>query len=329
MSTVQIRRAPLPADRFMIVTNSFMRGQLPVPVRALPRVLLGYMLSLPDGWALDRGQLDGSVVEGRDAVSTALNDLEIAGYLARVRTAGEGGQWSWAWYVTDDPKERPLTVQPSTGNQSMVATSENGANPQVAPSPDSPATADQGITKKTDFEKTEENTAAVAASKPVRYSEAFEAAWAAYGRKGAKRTAWAEWQRAITRAPVETITAAIPAYLASKPDAKYRKDFERWLKGDVWESAAAQPVGEPASGAMTLQDADAWLHARFLEADAAAVSARTGRPYRDPDARTCPRGQDPEEYARTDRREWIKRNRVGLRAVLMGQPFRNGTEVQA
>ncbi|MFF5992597.1 hypothetical protein [Prauserella flavalba] len=84
------------------------------------------------------------------------------------------------------------------------------------------------------------------ARKPTGYTEAFEAAWTAYGRKGAKKTAFAEWQRAIKRADITTITAAIPPYVASRPELKYRKDFERWLKGDCWESAVV-PAAAAAS----------------------------------------------------------------------------------
>jgi hypothetical protein len=75
------------------------------------------------------------------------------------------------------------------------------------------------------------------ARKPLIYSDAFEAAWAMYERKGSKKTAFAEWQRAVKRTEPAVIVAAIPAYVASKPDPQYRKDFERWLKGDCWESA--------------------------------------------------------------------------------------------
>ena len=73
--------------------------------------------------------------------------------------------------------------------------------------------------------------------KPASYPQVFEDAWLAYGRKGAKKTAFAEWRRATRRATVAVIVAAIPAYVDSTPDPKFRKDFERWLKGDCWESA--------------------------------------------------------------------------------------------
>jgi hypothetical protein len=166
--------------------------------------------------------------------------------------------------------------------------------------------------------------------KPVPYSPEFEAAWAAYGRKGAKRKAWLEWQRAIKRAPVEIISGAIPAYLASKPDPKFRKDFERFLSGDVWESADAAPIGSPAAaGAMTLDDADAWLGRQYQAGNVEAVVQRTGRPYRVPSAAETPPGQTPEQYQLAVARNWIKSNRVGLRRVLMGMEFKNGNEVQS
>lgn len=164
VTEIRIQRAPMPADRFMIVANDFMRGQLPVPLRALPRVLLGHMLSLSDGWVLDRAQLDAAVVEGRDAVSTALTQLEDAKYLARVRRAGKDGRWFWSWLITDDPIARPLTEQPSTGSQGMAATSEKTTKPQVGPSTENPAPEDQSISKKTEKKKTKEDSDAAASA---------------------------------------------------------------------------------------------------------------------------------------------------------------------
>lgn len=79
------------------------------------------------------------------------------------------------------------------------------------------------------------------------YSAAFEAFWAAYGRKGAKRAAYTEWQRATKRANPDVIMARVGPYVAGTPEIRYRKDAERWLKGDCWESAIA-PRGLGSSG---------------------------------------------------------------------------------
>jgi len=90
--------------------------------------------------------------------------------------------------------------------------------------------------------------------KPAAYSEAFEQAWVAYGRKGAKKTSYAEWQRVARRADLKTVVAAIPAYVASTPNLKYRKDFERWLKGDCWESVVVADQRPAAGGYLPFQN---------------------------------------------------------------------------
>jgi hypothetical protein len=74
------------------------------------------------------------------------------------------------------------------------------------------------------------------------YDEPFLAAWEAYGRVGGKQQAFQAWRQATGRAPVETIMAAIPNYLASDgPQRGYTKHFATWLNNDGWESAESQP----------------------------------------------------------------------------------------
>lgn len=87
----------------------------------------------------------------------------------------------------------------------------------------------------------------VAKAKPKKaryaYTEDFELAWSGYGRRGAKSNAFIEWTEALERADIETILAGVIAYVESTPNPKYRKHFERWLKGDCWEE---QPISKVA-----------------------------------------------------------------------------------
>lgn len=67
------------------------------------------------------------------------------------------------------------------------------------------------------------------------YSPDFESAWELYQRKGAKKEAYKSW-KSLTKDERELAVNAIPAYLKSKPDVQYRKDFERYLKSGAFEA---------------------------------------------------------------------------------------------
>jgi hypothetical protein len=72
-------------------------------------------------------------------------------------------------------------------------------------------------------------------SKSAGYSPDFESAWELYQRKGAKKEAYKSWL-SLTEEERRLAVEAIPAYLQSKPDVQYRKDFERYLKSGAYEA---------------------------------------------------------------------------------------------
>lgn len=83
--------------------------------------ILAYLLSRPPGWETDSKRLAaGKRREGRDAVRSALKELELRGYLHRVkvrRPAGMtldnryvGGQITTEYFVSDHPVQHPTEV---------------------------------------------------------------------------------------------------------------------------------------------------------------------------------------------------------------------------
>jgi hypothetical protein len=94
--------------------------------------LLAYLLSKPDDWQIYESDLIKRAKDGRDAVRTALRELEKYGYMSRRQMRSEGGSFGQMEYViyerpiteeldTDDGKpvdgeKVPLTENPSTGN---------------------------------------------------------------------------------------------------------------------------------------------------------------------------------------------------------------------
>lgn len=82
----------------------------------------------------------------------------------------------------------------------------------------------------------------------AEYTERFEVFWKAYGARGTKRAAAAQWHKAIKRADPAVILAAVPAYVASTPEVRYRKHAERWLRDDGWLSVIAPPTRAAVGG---------------------------------------------------------------------------------
>lgn len=69
--------------------------------------ILVYMLSRPDWWVISTDRLAALHTEGREAVRTALRELEAFGYVRRTRTRNEQGQWAHKMQVFDTPQPKP------------------------------------------------------------------------------------------------------------------------------------------------------------------------------------------------------------------------------
>lgn len=76
------------------------------------RGILAYLLSRPANWETDSERLAAIAKEGRDAVRTALTELERARYLFRVKVQGGGGLWATEYVLYD----RPLAAGTTPGN---------------------------------------------------------------------------------------------------------------------------------------------------------------------------------------------------------------------
>ena len=71
--------------------------------------LLSQMLSLPEGWDYTLSGLAEINKESKDAIRSAVNELEQAGYVIRRQTADAQGKFSANEYVIH---EQPVSAQP-------------------------------------------------------------------------------------------------------------------------------------------------------------------------------------------------------------------------
>lgn len=84
------------------------------------RGLMLWLLSKPDGWKINARLITTIVPEGRDAILTALKELETFGYLRHEKVQMPGGQWVTQTFLYESPgtgNQEPVNQDP--GNQDL------------------------------------------------------------------------------------------------------------------------------------------------------------------------------------------------------------------
>lgn len=98
-------------NNFTIMSNThFKEKEMSLKAKGL----LSLMLSLPDDWNYSVSGLVKLSKDGKDSVMSALGELETFGYLLRLRTTNEKGQFSGIEY---NIFEQPQTENPIAENQ--------------------------------------------------------------------------------------------------------------------------------------------------------------------------------------------------------------------
>lgn len=102
MDEAEIVRGPRKDRGFTIIDNSLLNDKL-LSFRA--RGVLAYLLSKPTGWKVSAERLATEAKEGRDAMRTALNEIEAAGYLVRRRWRDpKTNVWKSKQFVYEEPQ---------------------------------------------------------------------------------------------------------------------------------------------------------------------------------------------------------------------------------
>lgn len=193
-------------DHFTQIPNEWLRDSR---LTFKARGLLAMLLSHSEGWSLSTAAIAEQNQEGKDAIRSAIAELQEFGYLNRSQV-NDNGRFGEAVWTTQDPTATPLAGFPSSGFPS----SGN-------PTPKNNNLKEEQITNKT------KNISA----------HLFTEFWNEYPRKLDKGKAKRAFASALTRASFEDILAGAIRY---KNDPNRLDEFTKypasWLNADSWEN---------------------------------------------------------------------------------------------
>lgn len=161
-----IYRAPRPEQHYTTLRNDVLRDER-LSYRA--RGILAVILSHSDNWQTTSEELARRGAEGRDAVRSALAELEQHGYLQRVRRQDDRGRWSTQAVIYDAPQAVEQALFPAPGAEvkpQVTPTTENQASvsqASVFQSSENQALKEQPPTKPVPTEQRERHPADVVA----------------------------------------------------------------------------------------------------------------------------------------------------------------------
>jgi hypothetical protein len=191
-------------DHFTQIPNDWVRdSRLSLKARGL----LAMLMSHRQGWSLSIASIANNSQEGKDAIRSAITELEELGYLSRDQI-NENGRFGEAVWITQDPADLPSSGFPPSDN---------------------PPTKNNNLK-----EEQVKNT-------NKKIDEFFNEFWNSYPLKRDKAKAYRAFKSALSRATFEDIMAGVIAY---RQDPKRNPDFTKypasWLNADAWENAATR-----------------------------------------------------------------------------------------
>jgi hypothetical protein len=213
-------------DHFTQIPNDWVRdNRLSLKARGLLTMLMSHRV----GWSLSINSIAKECQEGKDAIRTAIAELEKFNYLERSQV-NESGRYGEAIWTTKDPEDSPLSEKPLADN----------------PTP-----------KNTIYK--EEHVKNTISELEIQFNEF----WNEYPRKIDRAAAIRAFKSALKRAKFEELLAGAIAYRndpTRKPE--YTKYPATWLNADSWENAATLPEVKAASEARRAKEkaqSDAYL----------------------------------------------------------------------
>lgn len=213
-------------DNFTIISNNWLRDER---LSFKARGLLAYIESHSVEWQITVSWLVKHSVEGKEAIRSAIAELELHGYLIREQE-NTGGRFGEVKYITQEPlADLPLPENPLAENPPLKKTIDK-------------KTIDKNIER-----------------------EQFDEFWNLYPKKIDKTQAVRQFRRALQRVKFEDILAGVIRF-AQDPnlpeEKRYIKNAATWLNADGWQEGPLPERKKPKKQQTDWDAIDRWAEER-------------------------------------------------------------------
>lgn len=268
-----IVRGPRAERNFTVIRNATLRD---ARLTFKARGLLAFILSQEPGYRISAEGLAEEGPDGRDAIRTALREMEAAGYLQREKRRTGDGRVMTDAVLYEVPRVAENPLQPATENPSPV---------RPAPLPETAGQTGDGFTgagkavanrRTIEVEELEKDyppaagnplSPAVVAATPMARLDGFEEFWTAYPRKvgkGAARKVWAKAVKAAGGNPRRIVEAAATFALDPNREEAYTPHPSTWLNAERWDDAGPLPTRGRSPAAVAPRGWDGIAEARAM-----------------------------------------------------------------
>ena len=200
--------------RFTQIPNDWIRDDR-LGFRA--KGVLVYLMSHQSGWKTSLAHLSALGLDGKDAIRSAVKELEDAGYLIR-RRLRNNGQLAGAEWELQDPFETPMSENPTQGNQTL-------GNSRL----ENPTVKNTNIKNTKDLEQQDISNAL------------FEKFWAVYPRRTNKGGAKTAFLKAVdVKVSFYDLMQAVERYASDPnlPEPQFIPHAATWLNQERWADGA-------------------------------------------------------------------------------------------
>ena len=227
---------------FTAIPNEIFDGRLSLKAVGL----MALMLSKPPSWSFTVSGLAKVANTGRDAIRSALKELEEVGYLIREQKHKENGQFGSSIYILYDYIPAPMSENPTSakGGEDRAPLSENPTSANTTSENSTQVILDRDKTELSNTPLTPQGGRArrKAKSEPDWKPERFARFWAYYPRGESKQAAINAWDK--LKPSDELIGTMAQALVQQMRSEAWQRGFgipyaSTWLNGRRWEDEAA------------------------------------------------------------------------------------------